>query len=179
MGLTSRAAVCVTLCSFPTGGSQHCFAERKLLLFLQKDRFSLCGGFLWSTAPSGLTFIFRCYVREALKRLFIKMQAWVLHTARDKAHFYSEFSVRFSSDMFIPRLKRENYCGVASPRHLQAEYSCRIQKAEKIEVVPQGPLVYLLYLSLEMRHLWKGAGLKRMPLWKYEEKLAVFSSAVL
>lgn len=80
----------MTLWSFTIGGSHHCSIKCKLLLFLQ-DRFSLTEGSPECTTPSALTFEFHSYVRQVLKRFFFKIQAWVLHTARDKAHFCPVF----------------------------------------------------------------------------------------
>lgn len=56
VGLTSRAAVGVTLCSLLPGGSHHCSA-------VSLDSFSSVEGFSEYTAPSGLTFGVHSYWR--------------------------------------------------------------------------------------------------------------------
>lgn len=70
------------------------------------------------TVPPGLNMGSHSYVRHALK-IFIKMQAWVLHTARDKARFSSQLSTIFSWRHICTLSERENCRRVIPPQHLR------------------------------------------------------------
>ena len=118
-------------------------------------------GFSECTARSGLTFGVHSYWRQELKRFFLKDAGLSPAHCQGPSTFpFLLFFMRFSLDAFVLCLKGRTAVGWSHPNKIQLQGS----EAEKIKIVPQGPLLYLLYLSLEMRHLGKEAGLKRMPL---------------
>lgn len=128
VGLTSRAAVGVTLCRLLPGGSHRCSAG----LCCLSRQLLLCGGLLWIHSSLWADLWSPLLLEVGVKEILFQrcsLESCTLPGTKHISTLVVFYEVFFRHICTLS--ETENCCGVVPPQHLQAKHTCGAQRRRR------------------------------------------------